>query len=182
MFGKVQEVPQRETTPFYPRSPYGVAKVYGHWITINYRESYDLFACSGILFNHECVTAETPVFIQKQGLLDLLPIEDVVPHRTDPSKGSKYTTEPDLQDPLMVWDARGWSQVTCMTATWNGFERKPNKTVHRIAARGLSTTPQAITSSLSARTASQPRSQPERCSRASRWRLFHCLRPQTRSV
>jgi GDPmannose 4,6-dehydratase len=53
MFGKVQEVPQTESTPFYPRSPYGVAKVYGHWITVNYRESYDLFACSGILFNHE---------------------------------------------------------------------------------------------------------------------------------
>jgi GDPmannose 4,6-dehydratase len=53
MFGKVQEVPQTENTPFYPRSPYGVAKVYGHWITVNYRESFDLFACSGILFNHE---------------------------------------------------------------------------------------------------------------------------------
>src|SRR5439155_1498708 len=53
MFGKVQEVPQRESTPFYPRSPYGVAKVYAHWITVNYRESYDMFACSGILFNHE---------------------------------------------------------------------------------------------------------------------------------
>lgn len=53
MFGKVVETPQRETTPFYPRSPYGVAKVYGHWITVNYRESYDLFACSGICFNHE---------------------------------------------------------------------------------------------------------------------------------
>ncbi|MCB0254263.1 MAG: GDP-mannose 4,6-dehydratase [Anaerolineae bacterium] len=53
MFGKVREVPQSEATPFYPRSPYGVAKVYGHWITINYRESYDLYACSGILFNHE---------------------------------------------------------------------------------------------------------------------------------
>ena len=53
MFGKVREVPQSEDTPFYPRSPYGVAKVYGHWITINYRESYNLFACSGILFNHE---------------------------------------------------------------------------------------------------------------------------------
>ena len=53
MFGEVREVPQRETTPFYPRSPYGVAKVYGHWITVNYRESYDLFTCSGILFNHE---------------------------------------------------------------------------------------------------------------------------------
>jgi GDPmannose 4,6-dehydratase len=53
MFGKVREVPQNENTPFYPRSPYGVAKVYGHWITVNYRESYGLFACSGILFNHE---------------------------------------------------------------------------------------------------------------------------------
>jgi GDPmannose 4,6-dehydratase len=53
MFGKVREVPQNENTPFYPRSPYGAAKVYGHWITVNYRESYDLFACSGILFNHE---------------------------------------------------------------------------------------------------------------------------------
>ena len=53
MFGKVQETPQTETTPFYPRSPYGVAKVYGYWITVNYRESHDLFACNGILFNHE---------------------------------------------------------------------------------------------------------------------------------
>ena len=53
MFGKVQEVPQKETTPFYPRSPYGVAKMYGHWITVNYRESFGIFATSGILFNHE---------------------------------------------------------------------------------------------------------------------------------
>jgi len=53
MFGMVRESPQNETTPFYPRSPYGVAKLYGHWITVNYRESYNLFACSGILFNHE---------------------------------------------------------------------------------------------------------------------------------
>jgi GDPmannose 4,6-dehydratase len=53
MFGSVREEPQTETTPFWPRSPYGVAKVYGHWITVNYRESYNIFACSGILFNHE---------------------------------------------------------------------------------------------------------------------------------
>jgi GDPmannose 4,6-dehydratase len=53
MFGKVQEIPQRETTPFYPRSPYGAAKLYSYWITVNYREAYDLFACNGILFNHE---------------------------------------------------------------------------------------------------------------------------------
>src|SRR5580693_199739 len=60
MFGKVQEVPQRESTPFYPRSPYGVAKLYAHWITVNYREAYGMFACSGILFNHEsAVRGET---------------------------------------------------------------------------------------------------------------------------
>jgi GDPmannose 4,6-dehydratase len=60
MFGKVQETPQSETTPFYPRSPYGVAKVYAHWITVNYREAYGMFACSGILFNHEsAVRGET---------------------------------------------------------------------------------------------------------------------------
>lgn len=53
MFGKVQQIPQTEQTPFYPRSPYGVAKLYGHWMTVNYREAYDMFACSGILFNHE---------------------------------------------------------------------------------------------------------------------------------
>src|SRR5687767_6654793 len=53
MYGRVREVPQTETTPFYPRSPYGVSKVFGHYITVNYRESYDLFTCSGILFNHE---------------------------------------------------------------------------------------------------------------------------------
>jgi GDPmannose 4,6-dehydratase len=53
MFGKVREVPQKESTPFYPRSPYGIAKVYGHWIAVNYRESYEMFTCSGILFNHE---------------------------------------------------------------------------------------------------------------------------------
>src|SRR5258707_4993949 len=53
MAGKVVEVPHKETTPFYPRSPYGVAKVYGYWITVNYRESYSMYCCSGILFNHE---------------------------------------------------------------------------------------------------------------------------------
>src|SRR5271156_269037 len=53
MFGRVQEIPQRETTPFYPRSPYGAAKVYAYWITVNYRESYGMYACNGILFNHE---------------------------------------------------------------------------------------------------------------------------------
>ena len=61
MFGKVLETPQSETTPFYPRSPYGVAKAYGHFITVNYRESYNIFACSGILFNHESPPARQGV-------------------------------------------------------------------------------------------------------------------------
>jgi GDPmannose 4,6-dehydratase len=83
MFGKVLEVPQSETTPFYPRSPYGVAKVYGHWITVNYRESYDLHASSGILFNHESprrglefVTRKVTHAVAriKAGLTDKLPL------------------------------------------------------------------------------------------------------------
>ena len=81
MFGKVQEIPQKETTPFYQRSPYGVAKLYGHWITKNYRESYNLFACSGILFNHESerrgeefVTRKITMAVAKikKGLQDML--------------------------------------------------------------------------------------------------------------
>jgi GDPmannose 4,6-dehydratase len=82
MFGRVRETPQNESTPFYPRSPYGVAKVYGHYITVNYRESYGIFAVSGILFNHESVPAETPVLIREDGELDLLPIEEVFPNHT----------------------------------------------------------------------------------------------------
>lgn len=83
MFGKVQEIPQTETTPFYPRSPYGVAKLYGHWITKNYRESYNMYACSGILFNHESerrgkefvtrkiTDAVAKIFLGKQDVLEL---------------------------------------------------------------------------------------------------------------
>ena len=74
MFGKVQEVPQNENTPFYPRSPYGVAKVYAHWITVNYREAYKIFACNGILFNHESpVRGET--FVTRKVVVALCKIK-----------------------------------------------------------------------------------------------------------
>src|SRR6201997_2146708 len=69
MFGAVREVPQNEETPFYPRSPYGVAKAYGHFITVNYRESYDLHATSGILFNHECLCENTPLLVRQHGVI-----------------------------------------------------------------------------------------------------------------
>ncbi len=90
MFGKVQAVPQVESTPFYPRSPYGVAKLYGHWITVNYRESYDLHATSGILFNHESprrglefVTRKITNHVAriKHGLITELPLGDLHPER-----------------------------------------------------------------------------------------------------
>jgi GDPmannose 4,6-dehydratase len=74
MFGKVQEVPQTEKTVFYPRSPYGVAKVYAHWITVNYREAYNIFACNGILFNHESpVRGET--FVTRKIVIGLCKIK-----------------------------------------------------------------------------------------------------------
>ncbi len=138
MFGKVQEIPQKETTPFYPRSPYSCAKVYAHWQTVNYRESYDLFACNGILFNHECVTAETPVIIRQDGIVDIVPIADIVPHQRDGDKKGiqRYTTDVSPSHSLQVWDANGWTEVTCMTATWNGSPQKTQKQVHRMAAAG----------------------------------------------
>lgn len=74
MFGKVQEIPQREATPFYPRSPYACAKLYSHWLTVNYRESYDMFACSGILFNHESPRRGETFVTRKitRGLADIM--------------------------------------------------------------------------------------------------------------
>jgi len=129
MFG-ASPPPQNEKTPFYPRSPYGCAKVYAYWIGVNYREAYGLHVSNGILFNHECVTAETPVIVRRNGLVDIVPIEEIVPHRSDPRHGTKYTTEPS--EPLEVWDRDRWTQVTCMTATYD----RGQKQVVRIAARG----------------------------------------------
>ena len=113
MFGQVLEVPQTETTPFYPRSPYGVAKVYGHFITVNYRESYDLFACSGILFNHECVTEQSPLMVRERGVQSVKTAADLVPLRR---KGpSVQSFEP--AELLEVWDGEQWTQVRAITAT-----------------------------------------------------------------
>jgi len=113
MFGKVREVPQTEQTPFYPRSPYGVAKAYGHFITVNYRESYDLHATSGILFNHECMFSQTPVCVREQGVLDVRLVEELMPLR---SKGpSVQTHAPDRL--LEIWDGTDWTPITAITAT-----------------------------------------------------------------
>ena len=113
MFGKVREVPQTELTPFHPRSPYGVAKVYGHHITVNYRESYDLFAVSGILFNHECVSERTPLMLRENGAVSVKLVSDLVALRR---KGpSVQTFEPSGL--LEVWDGSDWTEVKAVTAT-----------------------------------------------------------------
>ena len=115
MFGKVLEVPQTETTPFYPRSPYGVAKAYGHFITVNYRESYDLHATSGILFNHECIAAndaadrpraDRAVAVRRP--LDLVPLR-----RKGPS--------------VQSFRAGAWTEV------WDGERLDPDHGGHRDA-------------------------------------------------
>jgi GDPmannose 4,6-dehydratase len=113
MFGKVLEVPQTETTPFYPRSPYGVAKVYGHFITVNYRESYDLHATSGILFNHECVAENTPLIVRQLGNVAVkTPADLVALRRKGPSVQSFAPS-----DVVEVWDGEDWTYVRAITAT-----------------------------------------------------------------
>src|SRR5216117_3667775 len=110
MFGKVREVPQTETTPFYPRSPYGVAKAYGHFITVNYRESYAIYACSGILFNHECLSASTPLLIREAGTIAVRTPPDIAPVREKGASVQSFTPEG-----LEVWDGTGWTVVRAVT-------------------------------------------------------------------
>jgi GDPmannose 4,6-dehydratase len=108
----VREVPQTELTPFYPRSPYGVAKAYAHYITVNYRESYDLFAVSGILFNHECIGNTTPLMVRRNGYVDVALPDDLVAVR---AKGrSQQSFEPVG---LEIWDGAAWTPVRSVTAT-----------------------------------------------------------------
>ena len=124
MFGKVLEVPQTEKTPFYPRSPYGVAKAYGHFITVNYRESYDLHATSGILFNHECLSESTPLLIRDDGIIDVKTPAEIVPllrHR-----GSVQSFLP--KSFLEVWDGEQWTPITAITAT----RRRPSDPDHEL--------------------------------------------------
>ena len=119
LYGKVVEVPQTEKTPFYPRSPYGVAKLYAHWITKNYRESYDMFSCSGLLFNHETIAANSPM-IYKIGLnsleIDIKPISEIVKYHTIPdgiliNEDDEIYQEGEVLTDLYVWDNNDWTKV-----------------------------------------------------------------------
>src|SRR5947207_1930191 len=119
MFGKVRETPQNEETPFHPRSPYGVAKVFGHDTTVNYRESYGLHATSGILFNHESITRSTPVVVRRDGYVDVISIGELMPREVVPDPGASYTGD---GGGLEVWDGDGWTRCTARTCYWHEWE------------------------------------------------------------
>jgi GDPmannose 4,6-dehydratase len=126
MFGKVREVPQTESTPFYPRSPYGVAKAYGHFITVNYRESYDLHATSGILFNHESVAANTPLLVREDGIIAVKTPVDLVKLLRQGTSSQTFLPTSLLE----VWDGDGWTLITAITAT----RRRHNDTDHALVS------------------------------------------------
>jgi GDPmannose 4,6-dehydratase len=117
MFGKVQETSQTEKTPFYPRSPYGVSKVFGHWITVNYRESYGIHASNGILFNHECISENTPVIIRKNRTISIQRIKDI----RKPRQKGKNIQQWSIND-IEIWDGDNFVPLKFLTAT----KRKKN--------------------------------------------------------
>ncbi len=126
--------PQSELTPFQPRSPYGIAKLFAFHTVKNYREAYGIFAVNGILFNHECLTAQTPVLIRKKDIINIVPIEEIVPHRENSRHGIKYTTIGSGE--LEVWDGDKWAKVKALTATWNKARSGKDKLVKRVVCRG----------------------------------------------
>jgi GDPmannose 4,6-dehydratase len=131
MFGKVLEVPQTETTPFYPRSPYGVAKAYGHFITVNYRESYNLHATSGILFNHECVSENTPLIVRQLGNISIRTPADLVALRRKGASVQGFVPENVVE----IWDGEDWTYVRAITAT-RRRRTDPDHELLSIQARG----------------------------------------------
>jgi GDPmannose 4,6-dehydratase len=131
MFGKVREVPQTEETPFYPRSPYGVAKAYGHFITVNYRESYNLHATSGILFNHECLSAQVPLLVRHNGFVKVVTPPDLVPLVGTGADVQSFTPERLME----IWDGDNWTDITAITAT-RRRRTDPDHRLLSIEARG----------------------------------------------
>lgn len=112
MFGQAREAPQTETTPFYPRSPYAVSKVFAHHMTVQYREAHGLFACNGILFNHECLSATTPLVVRQGGFVNVVTPGELVPLRRK-GRSQQTFTPVDLE----VWDGVRWARVTAITAS-----------------------------------------------------------------
>jgi GDPmannose 4,6-dehydratase len=145
LYGIALETPQSEATPFYPRSPYGVAKLYAYWITVNYREAYGMYACNGILFNHECVTADTPVLIRKRDVLNVVTVQELVPLK---HKGAnvQFFERPGIE----IWDGQAWTTINGITAT-KRRKHDPDHTILAVQSRAGITKATAHHSFLNAR-------------------------------
>ncbi len=133
MYGKVVEVPQTEKTPFYPRSPYGVAKLYSHWITKNYREAYDMYACSGTLFNHETVAGNSPMIFKigkYSNDIDIKPISEIVRYHTVEdtvlvNESNEVYQEGEVLMDLYVWDNNDWTKVKFASGYKHDYVNNP---------------------------------------------------------
>jgi GDPmannose 4,6-dehydratase len=112
LYGEVQEIPQTEKTPFYPRSPYAAAKLYAYWIVKNYREAYDLFAVNGILFNHECISENTPLITRENGFISIKRPCDIKKPKAKGKNIQQY-----LPENIEIWDGDDFVELSCMTAT-----------------------------------------------------------------
>ncbi len=132
LYGLVQEIPQSEKTPFYPRSPYAVAKMYAYWITVNYREAYNMFACNGILFNHETIADFMPMIykVGKDGEIDIKPVKEIVLNHTVKGEcpidlNKREYQESFVTEDLYVWDASGWTKVLFASGYPHEQEKNP---------------------------------------------------------
>jgi GDPmannose 4,6-dehydratase len=129
MFGAAPP-PQSETTPFHPRSPYAVAKVAAYWAVVNYREAYEMFASNGILFNHECVSANTPLMVRRDGVMAVQSAGDLVPLLRKGRSVQQFVPDSLLE----VWDGEDWTPVRAITAT-RRRRRDPDHSLLSIEAR-----------------------------------------------
>lgn len=132
LYGGLLPDPADETAPFHPRSPYGVAKLYGYWIVVNYRESYKMFACNSICFNHECFFAETPVIVRKNGDIDIVYVSSLVPNRKDISHDSStYTKDYDNLD-TEIWDGNNFVRLRAVSRRKLNTLENPEDQVRRV--------------------------------------------------
>ncbi|KKN91100.1 hypothetical protein LCGC14_0219650 [marine sediment metagenome] len=112
LFGETDIAPQCETTPMVPNSPYAVAKLYAHQLVGLYRRAYGIFACAGILFNHECISTNTPIFIKRHGMIDIIPAGDLHNFDTETNKPQTFETRDTY-----IWDQDGWTKIKWTTVT-----------------------------------------------------------------
>tara|TARA_R110002073_G_scaffold4384_3_gene28918 strand:- start:15053 stop:17437 length:2385 start_codon:yes stop_codon:yes gene_type:complete len=141
MFGEVLQIPQNEMTPFNPQSPYASAKVYSHYIVKNYRESYNLFACNGILFNHETLAGFMPVIFKQNNIINIKPICEVVKNHTKydsilVDEKINHYQEGEVETELFIWDNNDWTKVKF--ASGYPHDQKDNKNPRFIISKNAS--------------------------------------------